>query len=112
MRDFQAVIGREAREQMLAQTGGLPDVAVACVGGGSNAIGPVFRASWTDPGVKLVGIQAGGSHQTPAPLTGRLARRPARYTRTYLVQDSHGQVGETHSIAPGLDYPAVGPAAC
>lgn len=111
VRDFQAVIGRETRAEMLAQIGRLPDCAVACVGGGSNAIG-LFHPFIDDLGVRLVGVEAAGdgldtaSHSatlslgTPGVLHG---------TKTYLIQDSHGQVLETHSVSAGLDYPAVGP---
>ena len=112
VRDFQAVIGSEAREQMLKQVGRLPDTVVACVGGGSNAIG-MFHAFVPDKGVALVGVEAGGDgidtlrHSatlalgTPGVLHG---------TRTYLLQDDEsGQIKETHSISAGLDYPGVGP---
>ncbi len=111
VRDFQSVIGREARAQMLEQAGRLPDVAVACVGGGSNAIG-LFHPFLNDP-VRLVGVEAAGEG-VGAP--GRnaatlVAGRPGvlHGTRTYLLQDDHGQILETHSISAGLDYPGVGP---
>ena len=114
VRDFQSVIGREAREQALAQIGRLPDVCVACVGGGSNAIG-LFQAFRDDEGVELIGVEAGGEGIAG----GRHAARfsdPERArvgvlhgTRTYVLQDSDGQIGETHSVSAGLDYPAVGP---
>ncbi len=113
VRDLQSCIGREARDQLLAAEGRLPDVAVACVGGGSNAIG-LFHAFRDDP-VVLVGVEAGGQGIE----TGRHAARfgdPRRGrpgvlhgTRSYLLQDEHGQVAETFSISAGLDYPAVGP---
>jgi len=110
VRDFQAVIGREAREQMLVKAGKLPDVVVACVGGGSNAIG-MFHPFVGDHSVKLVGVEAGGegpgglhsatlSFGKPGVLHG---------TRTYLLQDQDGQVSKTRSISAGLDYPGVGP---
>ncbi|MGD9935572.1 MAG: tryptophan synthase subunit beta, partial [Dehalococcoidia bacterium] len=110
VRDFQSVIGREARAQMLAQAGKLPDVAIACVGGGSNAIG-LFHPFIEDP-VRLVGVEAGGeglgSGRHSATLVGG---RPGvlHGTRTYLLQDPNGQILETHSISAGLDYPGVGP---
>jgi len=112
VRDFQAVIGNESRQQMLDEVGRLPDAVVACVGGGSNAIG-MFHAFVPDKEVKLVGVEAGGdgvdtkrhsatlSLGTPGVLHG---------TRTYLLQhDTSGQINETHSISAGLDYPGVGP---
>ena len=111
VREFQSVIGREARAQMLAQTGRLPDVVVACVGGGSNAMG-IFDAFVADAGVRLVGVEAGG-HGIVA---GRHAARFAggsvgvlQGTRTWLLQDAHGNIELTHSISAGLDYAAVGP---
>lgn len=111
VRDFQSVIGREARQQMLEQEGRLPDFAVACVGGGSNAIG-LFYPFIGDEGVRLVGVEAAGEGLS----TGRhaaslVAGRPGvlHGAFSYLLQDAHGQVATTHSIAPGLDYPGVGP---
>ncbi len=110
VRDLQSVIGREARAQVLEAEGRLPDAAVACVGGGSNAIG-LFHAFRDDP-VRLVGVEAAGlgleSGRHAATLT---AGRPGvlHGALTYLLQDSHGQVRPTHSISAGLDYPAVGP---
>ncbi len=110
VRDFQSVIGREARQQMLEQAGKLPDVAIACVGGGSNAIG-LFHPFVDDP-VRLIGVEAAGEGVG----TGRhsatlVAGRPGvlHGTRTYLLQDANGQILETHSISAGLDYPGVGP---
>ncbi len=110
VRDFQSVIGREARQQMLEQAGRLPDVAIACVGGGSNAIG-LFHPFVDDP-VRLIGVEAAGEGVG----TGRhsatlVAGRPGvlHGTRTYLLQDANGQILETHSISAGLDYPGVGP---
>ena len=109
VRDLQAVIGREARAQCLAKVGKLPDVAIACVGGGSNAIG-LFHAFIDDP-VRLIGVEAAGEG-----LDGRNAAtltlgRPGvlHGTRTYLLQDDAGQIEEAHSISAGLDYPGVGP---
>ncbi|MCA1798258.1 MAG: tryptophan synthase subunit beta [Xanthomonadaceae bacterium] len=111
VREFQRVIGREARAQVIAQAGGLPDVVVACVGGGSNAIG-IFADFIDDAGVRLVGVEAAGegvaSGRTGATLaTGRPGVLHGAYT--YLMQDADGQVTESHSISAGLDYPAVGP---
>jgi tryptophan synthase beta chain len=111
VRDFQCVIGREARRQALAQTGKLPDALVACVGGGSNAIG-LFHPFLRDDGVAMYGVEAGGhgiaSNQHAAPLT---AGTPGvlHGNRTYLMQDVDGQIMHTHSISAGLDYPGVGP---
>jgi tryptophan synthase beta chain len=111
VRDFQAVIGREARAQMLERAGALPRTVVACVGGGSNAIG-IFHAFVGDRDVELVGVEAAGkgldssqhaaslSKGTPGVLHGALS---------YLLQDEHGQVHPAHSISAGLDYPGVGP---
>ena len=111
VRDFQAVIGRETRAQMLADVGRLPDMVVACVGGGSNAIG-MFHPFAGDASVRLVGVEAGGrgveSGKHAATLVGG---RPGvlHGALSYLLQDDHGQVIETHSISAGLDYPGVGP---
>ncbi|MCB1875891.1 MAG: tryptophan synthase subunit beta [Chromatiales bacterium] len=111
VRDFQAVIGREAREQIQQHTGRLPDALVACVGGGSNAIG-LFHPFLDDAGVAMYGVEAAGSGietgQHAAPLT---AGRPGvlHGNRTYLMEDPNGQIIETHSISAGLDYPGVGP---
>ncbi|MDR7587122.1 MAG: tryptophan synthase subunit beta [Armatimonadota bacterium] len=110
VRDFQAVIGREARAQILEAEGRLPDVAVACVGGGSNAIG-LFSAFRDDP-VRLVGVEAGGRGLDSGEHAATLAAgRPGvlHGALTYLLQDDDGQVRATHSISAGLDYPAVGP---
>ncbi len=116
VRDFHAVIGREARAQILCETGALPDVAVACVGGGSNAIG-LFSAFLDDP-VALVGVEAGGRSFAPGDHAARLALGTQGQgvgvgvlhgTRTYLLQDAGGNVLPTHSVSAGLDYPAVGP---
>ncbi|MEA2513263.1 MAG: tryptophan synthase beta chain [Thermomicrobiales bacterium] len=111
VRDFQAVIGREARTQILEQTGRLPDAAIACVGGGSNAIG-MFYPFVGDEGVELIGVEAGGygmdSGQHAATLVaGKVG--VLHGSRSYVLQDENGQVAETHSISAGLDYPGVGP---
>lgn len=111
VRDFQLVIGREARSQVLEAAGHLPDYVVACVGGGSNAIG-IFHPFVGDEGVKLRGVEAGGegidSKKHSATLTaGRTG--VLHGSMSYLLQDEHGQVNETHSISAGLDYPGVGP---
>ncbi len=111
VRDFQAIIGREARSQMMTQTGSLPDALVACVGGGSNAIG-LFHPFIEDKNVKMIGVEAGGlglaTGKHSAPLN---AGRPGvlHGNRTYLMEDDNGQIIETHSISAGLDYPGVGP---
>ncbi|MCL6414543.1 tryptophan synthase subunit beta [Aestuariirhabdus sp. Z084] len=111
VRDFQAVIGREAREQCLEQNGRLPDALVACVGGGSNAIG-LFHPFIADETVKMYGVEAGGNGldtgQHAAPLC---AGKPGvlHGNRTYLMADAAGQIIETHSVSAGLDYPGVGP---
>lgn len=111
VRDFQAIIGREAREQMIDMTGRLPDALIACVGGGSNAIG-LFHPFLEDEGVAIYGVEAAGngldSGMHAAPLC---AGKPGvlHGNRTYLMEDSDGQIIETHSISAGLDYPGVGP---
>jgi len=111
VRDFQTVIGREARQQMLDKTGELPDALVACVGGGSNAIG-LFHPFLDDSDVAIYGVEGGGhglaSGQHAAPLC---AGKPGvlHGNRTYLMEDENGQIIETHSISAGLDYPGVGP---
>jgi len=110
VRDFQTVIGIEARQQMLNATGRLPDYAVACVGGGSNAIG-LFHPFFDDP-VKFIGVEAGGlgldSGRHSASLT-RGSTGVLHGTKSYLLQDEAGQIQETRSISAGLDYPGVGP---
>lgn len=111
VRDFQSVIGREAREQMLEMTGRLPDALVACVGGGSNAIG-LFHPFLEDSSVRMFGVEAAGegieTGRHSAPLC---AGRPGvlHGNRTYLMEDEDGEIIETHSISAGLDYPGVGP---
>jgi tryptophan synthase beta chain len=114
VRDFQSVIGNEARAQILDQAGKLPDICIACVGGGSNAIG-LFQAFRDDPEVQLVGVEAGGEgissgHHAARFSDPRLGRPGVLHgTYTYVLQDQDGQIAATHSISAGLDYPAVGP---
>jgi tryptophan synthase beta chain len=111
VRHFQAAIGQEARAQILEREGRLPDAVVACVGGGSNAMG-VFHAFVPDKGVRLIGVEAAGRGlATGAHAASLAAGEPGilHGARTYLMQDAHGQVLETHSVSAGLDYPAVGP---
>jgi tryptophan synthase beta chain len=114
VRDFQSVIGKEARAQILEQAGRLPDVCIACVGGGSNAIG-LFQAFKQDPEVELVGVEAGGEgiptgHHAARFADPKLGRPGVLHgTYTYVLQDENGQIAATHSISAGLDYPAVGP---
>jgi len=111
VRDFQSVIGREAREQMMAAEGRLPDSLVACIGGGSNAMG-LFHPFLDEPDVKIYGVEAAGlgldTDKHAASLTGG---RPGvlHGNRTYLLQDDDGQILEAHSISAGLDYPGIGP---
>ena len=110
VRDFQAVIGTEAREQVLAAAGRLPDAIVACVGGGSNAMG-IFTAFLEDP-VKLVGVEAAGFGLGSGKHGASLVKgRPGvlHGSKSYVLQDEHGQIAEAHSISAGLDYPGVGP---
>jgi tryptophan synthase beta chain len=114
VREFQSVIGREAREQILQEVGRLPDAVIACVGGGSNAIG-VFSAFVDDEDVELIGVEAGGSGIASGkhaarfgdPTKGRVG--VIHGTRTYVLQDDDGQIAETHSVSAGLDYAAIGP---
>jgi tryptophan synthase beta chain len=114
VRDFQSVIGREAREQFLEQTGSLPDALVACVGGGSNAIG-LFHPFLNDESVRMIGVEAGGK-------SSKLGEHAARFneagggrvgvlqgTKSYLLQDENGQIALTHSVSAGLDYASIGP---
>ena len=111
VREFQSVIGREARRQMLAQVDRLPDVVVACVGGGSNAIG-IFDGFLDDPGVRLIGVEAGGERIAPGRHAARFAGGSTgvlQGTRTFVLQDEAGNIELTHSISAGLDYAAVGP---
>ena len=111
VREFQAVSGREARVQILEQAGRLPDVVVACVGGGSNAIG-IFDAFIEDAGVRLIGVEAGGERIAPGRHAARFAGGSTgvlQGTRTFILQDEAGNIELTHSISAGLDYAAVGP---
>jgi tryptophan synthase beta chain len=111
VREFQSVIGREARRQMLDQVGRLPDIVVACVGGGSNAIG-IFDGFIDDPGVRLIGVEAGGEKIAPGRHAARFAGGSTgvlQGTRTFILQDEAGNIELTHSISAGLDYAAVGP---
>ena len=111
VRDFQSVIGREARAQVLERYGRLPRTVVACVGGGSNAIG-IFSAFLDDPGVELVGVEAAGLGLETSRHAATLSRgRPGVFhgSKSYLLQDADGQVQPAHSISAGLDYPGVGP---
>lgn len=111
VRDFQCIIGREAREQSLRQTGRLPDALIACVGGGSNAIG-LFHPFLNDESVKMFGVEAGGlgleTGKHAAPLNDGIPGI-LHGNRTYLMEDEDGQIIETHSVSAGLDYPGVGP---
>jgi tryptophan synthase beta chain len=111
VRDFQSIIGEEARAQMLERLGALPAAVVACVGGGSNAIG-IFHAFVGDPGVRLIGVEAAGegieSGRHSATL-GAGAEGVLHGMRTYVLSDDDGQIQEAHSISAGLDYPGVGP---
>ncbi|HOU42293.1 MAG TPA: tryptophan synthase subunit beta [Promineifilum sp.] len=114
VRDFQSVIGREARAQMLALCGRLPDAIVACVGGGSNAMG-IFHAFREDESVDLIGVEAGGEGVDGGRHAARFADPAAARvgvlhgTKSYVMQTADGQISETHSISAGLDYPSVGP---
>jgi tryptophan synthase beta chain len=114
VRDFHRVIGREAKRQLERRTGRSgPDVAIACVGGGSNALG-LFTAFLDDPKVRLVGVEAGGRGKAFGQHAARFAKEGGSLgvlhgTKTMLLQDRHGQVSPTHSVSAGLDYPAVGP---
>ena len=112
VRDFQCVIGNEVKEQMYAEIGRQPDVAVACVGGGSNAIG-LFYPYINEKNVRLIGVEAGGlGVNTPnhaAPITSQAPIGVLHGFRSYLMQDENGQVLGTHSVSAGLDYPGIGP---
>lgn len=114
VKDFQSVIGKEARRQCLEQTGRLPDEVVACVGGGSNAMG-IFAGFLADRGVALTGVEAGGegiaSGKHAASICGGRVG-VLHGSKTYLLQDENGQILETHSVSAGLDYPGVGPEHC
>ncbi len=114
VRDFQSVIGREARSQIMTVAGRLPDVLVACVGGGSNSIG-LFYPFLEDAEVRMIGVEAGGTSSTLGEHAARFqdggGGRPGvlHGTLSYVLQDAHGQISTTHSISAGLDYPSVGP---
>jgi tryptophan synthase beta subunit len=111
VRDFQRIIGMEAREQIIRQAGKLPDYAVACVGGGSNAIG-LFYDFIKDTSVKLIGVEAGGEGVETGRHSSTITAGDVGVlhgSKTYLIQDKNGQIIETHSISAGLDYPGVGP---
>jgi tryptophan synthase beta chain len=114
VRDFQSVIGREARTQIMERVGRLPDALIACVGGGSNSIG-LFHPFLMDEGVRMIGVEAGGTG-------GELGQHAARFnqsgggrpgvlqgTMSYVLQDELGQIASTHSVSAGLDYPSIGP---
>jgi tryptophan synthase beta chain len=111
VRDLQSIIGKETREQVLEDYGRLPDYLVACVGGGSNSIG-LFHPFYDDTEVKFIGVEAGGSGIDSGKHSATLSTGKTGVlhgTMSYLMEDNHGQIIETHSIAPGLDYPGVGP---
>ena len=114
VRDLQSVIGREAREQILAHEGRLPDCLIACVGGGSNSIG-LFHPFLGDQSVRMIGVEAGGRGQALGDHAARFnangGGRPGvlQGTMSYVLQDEHGQIAATHSISAGLDYPSIGP---
>ena len=111
VREFQSVIGHEARQQVLADVGRLPDAVVACVGGGSNAIG-IFDGFLDDSGVRLIGVEAGGERIAPGRHAARFAGGSPgvlQGTRTYVLQDEDGNIELTHSVSAGLDYAAIGP---
>ncbi|HEV8428716.1 MAG TPA: tryptophan synthase subunit beta [Pyrinomonadaceae bacterium] len=114
VRDFQSVIGRETRKQILEQAGRLPDALIACVGGGSNSIG-LFHPFLADAEIKMIGVEAGGSGnelgQHAARFNAAGGGRPGvlQGTMSYVLQDNNGQVAATHSISAGLDYPSIGP---
>jgi len=114
VRDFQSVIGREARAQILAQEGRLPDELIACVGGGSNSIG-LFHPFLSDAGIRMIGVEAGGTGDELGEHAARFnaggGGRPGvlQGTMSYVLQDDNGQVATTHSISAGLDYPSIGP---
>src|SRR5688572_23232285 len=114
VRDFQSVIGQETRQQILESEGRLPDVLIACVGGGSNSIG-MFHAFLDAPNVRMIGVEAGGSGNSLGEHAARFNResggRPGvlHGTMSYVLQDERGQIAGTHSVSAGLDYPAIGP---
>jgi tryptophan synthase beta chain len=112
VRDFQSIIGREAREQIMEKEGRLPDLLMACVGGGSNAIG-LFHDFLNDKSVKMIGVEAGGRSMALGEHAARFTHDSAvgvlQGTKSYLLQDEYGQIAGTHSISAGLDYASVGP---
>jgi tryptophan synthase beta chain len=111
VRDFQSVIGEEARAQLMEREGRLPDIAVACIGGGSNAMG-LFHPFLDDASVRLIGVEAAGHGLDTDKHAASLSRgRPGvlHGNHTYLLQDADGQIQEAHSISAGLDYPGIGP---
>jgi tryptophan synthase beta chain len=111
VRDFQSIIGREARQQCLAQTGRLPDEVIACVGGGSNSAG-MFYPFVDDSTVRLTGVEAGGRGSAPGDHASTLSHgKPGilHGSYSYVLQDDDGQTSDVHSISAGLDYPGVGP---
>ncbi|HIE17748.1 MAG TPA: tryptophan synthase subunit beta, partial [Dehalococcoidia bacterium] len=111
VRDFQSIIGKETRQQMLDKVGRLPDCIIACVGGGSNAIG-MFYPFLNDEGVKLIGVEAGGRGLDTGEHAASLVAGEVGVlhgAKSYILQDSKGQIRATHSISAGLDYPGVGP---
>jgi tryptophan synthase beta chain len=114
VRDFQTIIGKEARTQILEQAGRLPDLLIACVGGGSNSIG-LFHPFLADETVGMIGVEAGGRSNTLGEHAARFNQsgggRPGvlQGTMSYLLQDERGQVAATHSVSAGLDYPSIGP---
>jgi len=111
VRDFQTVIGREARSQILEAEGRLPDLLIACVGGGSNAIG-LFHDFLREPGIRMIGVEAGGRGTALGEHAARFSggrKGVLQGTLSYVLQDANGQIAATHSVSAGLDYPAVGP---
>jgi tryptophan synthase beta chain len=112
VRDFQSVIGREARRQILEKEERLPDALVACVGGGSNSMG-LFHAFLRDKGVRMIGVEGGGRGIAPGEHAARFQKGGSlgvlQGTRTFVLQDDDGQIMLTHSVSAGLDYAAVGP---
>jgi tryptophan synthase beta chain len=111
VRDFQSIIGREAKDQVLAKYHRLPDYIVACVGGGSNALG-IFHPFVENTEVKFIGVEAAGRGLRTGQHSASLVEGKVGVlhgAKSYLLQDEHGQIMSTHSIAPGLDYPGVGP---
>jgi len=114
VKHFQSCIGKEARQQCIERTGGLPDMVVACVGGGSNAIG-IFSGFFNDKNVRLIGVEAGGRSLSEGKHAATLVAGRVGIlhgAKAYLLQDAEGQVDETESVSAGLDYPAVGPEHC